>query len=152
MGKSNMSGKRYATKVPVAIDWSLADERIREILRELPETSVRKGTIARDIARGLIKEFPNIRKSAFVPHIVDMLRAFRESEKKMETRSEETENLLGGAVTSEHDCCWPIGHPGEKGFRFCGAPAERRGRPYCEGHRKLSHASTPRESEMVLLS
>lgn len=31
------------------------------------------------------------------------------------------------------ECCWPIGEPGTKGFRFCLAVSER-GRPYCSAH------------------
>ena len=34
---------------------------------------------------------------------------------------------------SERMCRWPIGHPGEPGFRFCGHSATT-GRPYCEEH------------------
>lgn len=30
-------------------------------------------------------------------------------------------------------CRWPIGHPGEAGFGFCGAPT-RLGRSYCDLH------------------
>ena len=30
-------------------------------------------------------------------------------------------------------CCWPIGHPRTKGFRFCDAPSVP-GRPYCMPH------------------
>jgi GcrA cell cycle regulator len=35
-------------------------------------------------------------------------------------------------------CCWPIGEPGRKDFRFCddvSAP----GKPYCEDHAKLAY-------------
>ena len=30
-------------------------------------------------------------------------------------------------------CQWPIGHPGQDDFRFCGKPATP-GKPYCESH------------------
>lgn len=30
-------------------------------------------------------------------------------------------------------CCWPIGHPREPGFHFCGAAAAQ-GKPYCAEH------------------
>lgn len=30
-------------------------------------------------------------------------------------------------------CAWPIGHPGERGFRFCDEPAAE-GKPYCPEH------------------
>lgn len=35
-------------------------------------------------------------------------------------------------------CCWPIGEPGEKAFRFCDAPAET-GRSYCPAHCKVAY-------------
>ena len=31
------------------------------------------------------------------------------------------------------ECCWPLGDPGTRSFRFCDAPSEA-GRPYCEAH------------------
>lgn len=34
---------------------------------------------------------------------------------------------------SDRQCHWPIGHPREPGFHFCGAPAEPE-RPYCAEH------------------
>ena len=34
---------------------------------------------------------------------------------------------------ARHPCCWPIGHPGTPGFRFCGAEAMPR-KPYCAEH------------------
>lgn len=34
---------------------------------------------------------------------------------------------------TERMCKWPIGHPGEPDFRFCGKPAEP-GMPYCLEH------------------
>ncbi|UCH74763.1 MAG: global cell cycle regulator GcrA-like protein [Rhodospirillales bacterium] len=34
---------------------------------------------------------------------------------------------------SDRECHWPIGHPREPGFHFCGAPAEP-DRPYCAAH------------------
>jgi GcrA cell cycle regulator len=34
---------------------------------------------------------------------------------------------------SDRQCHWPIGHPREPGFHFCGAPAVD-DKPYCEEH------------------
>lgn len=34
---------------------------------------------------------------------------------------------------SDRQCHWPIGHPREPGFHFCGAPAVA-DKPYCEEH------------------
>ena len=35
-------------------------------------------------------------------------------------------------------CCWPIGEPGKKDFRFCD-DASVPGKPYCEEHAKLAY-------------
>jgi GcrA cell cycle regulator len=35
-------------------------------------------------------------------------------------------------------CCWPIGEPGTKTFRFCDDRSEP-GKPYCEDHAKLAY-------------
>lgn len=42
-------------------------------------------------------------------------------------------------AVSKRDCCWPIGDPGTKGFRFCDAPAHP-GKPYCAEHCALAYA------------
>lgn len=39
---------------------------------------------------------------------------------------------------SDRECHWPIGHPREPGFHFCGAPAEP-DRPYCAAHCALAY-------------
>jgi GcrA cell cycle regulator len=35
-------------------------------------------------------------------------------------------------------CCWPMGEPGTREFRFCDVPSEP-GRPYCEDHVKIAY-------------
>ena len=37
------------------------------------------------------------------------------------------------AVSRSRTCCWPIGNPGQPGFRFCEAPALV-AKPYCKDH------------------
>lgn len=39
---------------------------------------------------------------------------------------------------SSKACCWPIGEPGTKGFRFCSDPAMG-GKPYCAEHAALAY-------------
>lgn len=39
---------------------------------------------------------------------------------------------------SDRQCHWPIGHPREPGFHFCGAPAEP-DRPYCSAHCAIAY-------------
>lgn len=41
-------------------------------------------------------------------------------------------------------CCWPIGEPGTKSFRFCDADAIA-GKPYCEEHAGLAYVRVKRE-------
>ncbi len=36
------------------------------------------------------------------------------------------------------ECCWPIGNPGTKKFRFCCAPS-RPGKPYCAKHYDIAY-------------
>jgi GcrA cell cycle regulator len=35
-------------------------------------------------------------------------------------------------------CCWPLGEPGTKTFRFCDAEAAQ-GKPYCQAHAQLAY-------------
>jgi GcrA cell cycle regulator len=35
-------------------------------------------------------------------------------------------------------CCWPLGEPGTRGFRFCDDPSDP-GKPYCGEHAKLAY-------------
>ncbi len=44
---------------------------------------------------------------------------------------------------SDHVCKWPIGDPGEKGFRFCGR-RPKPGHPYCEAHAELAYQPSRR--------
>ncbi len=39
---------------------------------------------------------------------------------------------------SAPSCCWPIGEPGKRDFRFCDDPSMA-GKPYCEDHAKLAY-------------
>lgn len=36
--------------------------------------------------------------------------------------------------SSKPRCCWPMGDPGNKGFRFCDDPKLVSGKPYCAKH------------------
>ena len=45
----------------------------------------------------------------------------------------EPEGPAPGRPALFHPCCWPIGHPGRPGFRFCEAEAMPR-KPYCAEH------------------
>ena len=45
---------------------------------------------------------------------------------------------LAAAVRRRPVCCWPIGEPGTKSFRFCDVDAIA-GKPYCEEHASLAY-------------
>ena len=42
------------------------------------------------------------------------------------------------ARRSAPSCCWPIGEPGTKAFRFCDETSVA-GKPYCDDHAKLAY-------------
>ena len=45
---------------------------------------------------------------------------------------------------TERMCRWPIGHPGEPGFHFCGNQHVP-GRPYCEAHCAIAYRTRTSE-------
>jgi GcrA cell cycle regulator len=47
-----------------------------------------------------------------------------------------------------YTCCWPIGHPGHPGFRFCEAAVEGRV-AYCEKHHRRAYAKRSVDAEVV---
>jgi GcrA cell cycle regulator len=42
------------------------------------------------------------------------------------------------ARRSAPSCCWPIGEPGTKAFRFCDDTSVP-GKPYCDEHARLAY-------------
>jgi GcrA cell cycle regulator len=42
-------------------------------------------------------------------------------------------------------CRWPLGHPGEEDFRFCGART-RAGQPYCETHSRMAYQAPSKDA------
>ena len=46
---------------------------------------------------------------------------------------------------TERMCRWPIGHPGDADFHFCGG-ARAPGRPYCEAHCDLAYRGRASEA------
>ncbi len=45
-------------------------------------------------------------------------------------------------AVAREPCCWPIGQPGSRSFRFCGEVAIT-GRPYCNEHAALAYQPKP---------
>lgn len=56
------------------------------------------------------------------------------------------------AELGEHECKWPVGHPGDPGFGFCAFP-KYPGLPYCENHAMRAYrapkVATPRTGATV---
>lgn len=53
--------------------------------------------------------------------------------------------ILKTSRMTPQECCWPIGEPGKRGFRYCDAPAAPRA-PYCDEHcREGYSARRPQE-------
>ena len=53
---------------------------------------------------------------------------------------------------ASHFCCWPLGDPGTKSFRFCDEPS-RPGKPYCEDHCAVAYVKmqpTVRDNRLYL--
>lgn len=46
-----------------------------------------------------------------------------------------------GSNLGRGGCCWPIGEPGARDFRFCEEPNET-GRPYCPDHSRVAYRKT----------
>ncbi len=44
----------------------------------------------------------------------------------------------GATVVAGPSCSWPLGHPGEAGFHFCGE-RPMAGKPYCAAHAELAY-------------
>jgi len=49
-------------------------------------------------------------------------------------------------VRPSRECCWPIGEPGDKAFRFCEDPAVP-GKPYCPDHQRKAFVPAPRRQD-----
>lgn len=73
-------------------------------------------------------------------------------------RAPKTTLPLGGAVAAlpptptplirltAGPCCWPIGEPGTKAFRYCEDPSMA-GKPYCDDHCKKAYVKVQRERQ-----
>ncbi len=54
------------------------------------------------------------------------------------TRPAATSNTTSRYLGRPVACCWPLGEPGAKDFRFCSAESMP-GKPYCEEHAQLAY-------------
>lgn len=53
-------------------------------------------------------------------------------------------------IDAKHPCCWPIGEPGARGFRFCDAESMP-GKPYCADHAQLAYRKARKDLEAIAL-
>ncbi len=54
------------------------------------------------------------------------------------SHQEETMSHRVSMLAPDRPCCWPIGEPGTRSFRYCDDVAIA-GRPYCDEHAKLAY-------------
>lgn len=120
------------------------DERV-EKLRELWDKGLSASQIAKELAEGVTRNAV-IGKAhrmglASRPSPVKSdpaKRAAAAAKKKAAPKQESVKSAPStGKVTildlTESMCKWPIGHPGESGFHFCGKPSQP-AFPYCANH------------------
>ena len=50
------------------------------------------------------------------------------------------------SISSRQSCQWPVGHPGESDFHFCGSPSTP-GKPYCSEHSSKAYRTVQPRSE-----
>ncbi|WP_138380574.1 GcrA family cell cycle regulator [Luteithermobacter gelatinilyticus] len=114
------------------------DERV-EKLRELWDKGLSASQIAKELGEG-------VTRNAVIGKAHRMGLASRPSPvktdpakkvKKAVEKKKPSRKAAGGKVSllelTDRMCKWPIGHPGEPDFHFCGKPS-RPGFPYCQEH------------------
>lgn len=116
------------------------DERVDK-LRELWDKGLSASQIAKELGEGVTRNAV-IGKAhrmglASRPSPVKADPAKKPAKKVTEKAAAPVKKSSGGKVTllelTERMCKWPIGHPGEADFHFCGKPS-RPGFPYCLEH------------------
>ena len=86
-----------------------------------------KGTPAREIA----KKLGNVSRNAVIgkANRLGLSKKIKEQENILETKG----SSLNSLIASMKGCKWPIGHPGDEDFYFCGKEVIP-GKPYCGEH------------------
>ena len=127
------SAKIYSGKDPLTLDWT--DEHTAFI-----EGLLRKGIIRKGKLLILFREkFPQMPDPEGLTKKITEVR---------DAYDERVRALKRGVKDASHkpdkDCKWPIGHPNEKGFHYCGA-AVVPGRPYCGSHCTVAYKQPEQE-------
>ena len=86
-----------------------------------------KGVPAREIANKL----GNVSRNAVIGKANRL--GLSKKAKKQESKIEEKDISLNSLIANMKGCKWPIGHPGDSDFYFCGKPVIP-GKPYCGEH------------------
>ena len=123
---------------------SWTDERI-DLLKSLWDSGQSASQIARELGDGVtrnavigkahrlgLKSRPSPVKNDKPEAPAAPKRAEKKEAKKLVTLLDLTDRM----------CKWPIGHPGETDFHFCGKPSEP-GMPYCAGHCAEAYQAQP---------
>jgi GcrA cell cycle regulator len=84
-------------------------------------------------------EAPGGPRAAAVPANLtpDLIRAMRQDGEAAAAKPVPVRQVVARAVRTAA-CCWPIGEPGTKSFRFCDAEALP-GKPYCAEHAQIAY-------------
>ncbi|RMB00593.1 GcrA family cell cycle regulator [Eilatimonas milleporae] len=102
-----------------------------QIAKELGEGVTRNAVIGKAHRLGL-KSRPSPVKSDKTKAKAPAKKAAKKEAKKFVTLLDLTDRM----------CKWPIGHPGDPDFHFCGRPAEP-GMPYCATHCAEAYQAQP---------
>ena len=129
------------------------DERIAK-LKELWEKGLSASQIAAELAEGVTRNAVIGKahrlglKSRPSPVKADPKKKTKAKPKPPPKKVEEVkdaEKRIGLLDLTERICKWPIGHPGEADFHFCGEPSVD-GLPYCQPHcEEAFQAQAPRK-------
>ncbi|UTW55322.1 GcrA family cell cycle regulator [Kordiimonas sp. SCSIO 12610] len=120
------------------------DDRI-EILRKLWDDGLSASQIAKELGEGVtrnavigkahrlgLKSRPSPVKTDKTAKKAPAKKAVKKETKKFVTLLDLTDRM----------CKWPIGHPGDADFHFCGKPSEP-GMPYCAAHCAEAYQAQP---------
>ncbi len=108
-----------------------AGQSASQIAKELGEGVTRNAVIGKAHRLGL-KSRPSPVKS-------DKVKAKAPARR---TAKKDTKQLISLLDLTDRMCKWPIGHPGDADFHFCGKNAEP-GMPYCAGHCAEAYQAQP---------
>lgn len=113
---------------------SLWDEGLSasQIAKELGEGVTRNAVIGKAHRLGLKSRPSPVKTDKAKPKAPTKKSARKSGDKQVVTLLDLTDRM----------CKWPIGHPGDPDFHFCGKPAEP-GMPYCAAHCAEAYQAQP---------